>query len=38
MKTPYHDEVEAVFDESKERIRLQNYRDDLYSQKLKLSL
>lgn len=38
MKTPYHDEVEAAFDESKERLRLQNYRDDLYWQKLKLSL
>ncbi len=31
MKTPYQDEVEAAFDESKERLRLQNYRDDLYS-------
>lgn len=38
MKTPYQDEVEAAFDESKERLRLQNYRDDLYWQKLKLSL
>ncbi|MDQ4119991.1 MAG: IS481 family transposase [Acidobacteriota bacterium] len=38
MQTPYHDEVEAMFDESKERLRLQNYRDDLYCQKLKLSL
>lgn len=37
IKTPYHDEVEAAFDESKERIRLQNYKDDLYWQKLKLS-
>ena len=38
MKTPYQDEVEAAFDESKERLRLQNYKDDLYWQKLKLSL
>jgi len=35
MQTPYHDE--AAFDESKERLRLQNYRDDLYWQKLKQS-
>jgi transposase InsO family protein len=38
MQTPYHDEVEAAFDESKERLRLQNYKDDLYWQKLKRSL
>jgi transposase InsO family protein len=38
MKTPYQDEVEAAFDDSKERLRLQNYRDNLYWQKLKLSL
>lgn len=38
MKTTYRDEVEAAFDESKERLRLQNYKDDLYWQKLKLSL
>jgi hypothetical protein len=38
LKTPYHDEVEAAFDESKERLRLQNYKDDLYWQKLKRSL
>ncbi len=38
IKTPYRDEVEAAFDESKERLRLQNYKDDLYCQKLKLSL
>lgn len=25
MQTPYHDEVEAAFDETKERLRLQNY-------------
>lgn len=30
LTTPYHDEVEAAFDESKERLRLQNYRHDLY--------
>ena len=30
MKTSYWDEVEAAFDESKERLRLQDYRDDLY--------
>ncbi len=38
MQTPYQDEVEAAFDDSKERLRLQNYRNDLYWQKLKLSL
>jgi transposase InsO family protein len=38
MKTPYRDEVEAAFDSSKERLRLQNYRDDLYWQNLKRSL
>ena len=38
ITTSYRDEVEAAFDESKERLRLQNYRDDLYWQKLKLSL
>lgn len=38
MQAPYHDEIEAAFDESKERLRLQNYRDDLYWQKLKRSL
>jgi len=38
MQTPYHDEVEAAFDTSEERLRLQNYRDDLYWQKLKGSL
>lgn len=38
MQTPYRDEVEAAFDESKERLRLQNYKDDLYWQKLKRSL
>lgn len=38
IKTPYRDEVEAAFDESKERLRLQNYKDDLYWQKLKRSL
>lgn len=32
MKTPYQDEIEVAFDESKERLRLQNYRDDLYFQ------
>jgi hypothetical protein len=37
-ENPYHDEVEATFDDSKEWLRLQNYRDDLYWQKLKLSL
>lgn len=35
MKTPYHDEVETAFDESKERLRLQNYKDDLNWQKLR---
>jgi len=38
IKTPYRDEVEAVFDESKERLQLQNYTDDLYWQKLKRPL
>ncbi len=38
IKTPYHDEVETAFNSSKERLRLQNYKDDLYWQKLKLSL
>jgi len=38
MKTPYRDEVEATFNESKERLRLQNYKDDLYWQELKRSL
>jgi hypothetical protein len=38
MKTPYNDEVEAALDEPKKRLRLQNYKDDLYWQKLKLSL
>jgi transposase InsO family protein len=37
-KTPYQDEVEARYDRSKERIRLQNYRDDLKVEKLKRSL
>ncbi len=37
-KTPYSDDVFAMYDETKERLRLQNYRDDLYCQKLKLSL
>ncbi len=37
-KTPYQDEVEAMFDPSKERIRLQNYRDDLEVARLKRSL
>lgn len=29
MKAPYHEKVKAAFEESKERLRLQNYRDDL---------
>jgi hypothetical protein len=29
MQTPYYDEVKAAFDESKERLRLQNYINDL---------
>lgn len=37
-KTPYQDEVEAMFDQSKERIRLQNYCDDLEVERLKRSL
>lgn len=30
MQTQYQDEFEAAFDKSKERLRLQNHRDDLY--------
>lgn len=37
-QTPYHDEAGAMFEQSKERIRLQNYRDDLEVDKLKRSL
>lgn len=37
-KTPYQDEVEASFDSSKERIRLQNFPDDLEVARLKRSL
>jgi transposase InsO family protein len=37
-KTPYSDDVFAMYDQTKERLRLQNYKDDLYCQKLKLSL
>jgi hypothetical protein len=28
-KTPNHEEVEALYDDSKERVKLQNYRADL---------
>lgn len=35
FKAPYQDEVEALYDESKEPLRLQNYKDDLLLQKLK---
>jgi transposase InsO family protein len=34
-KTPVHDEVEALYDDSKERIKEQNYRADLELQKVK---
>lgn len=33
-KTPFQDEVEALYDPSKERFRLQNYRDLLAVQRL----
>jgi hypothetical protein len=35
---PYRDEVEALFDETKEPLRLQNYKDDLLLLKLKRSM
>lgn len=38
IKTPYTDEVIALYDDSSERLRLQNYREDLYWQELKRSL
>lgn len=38
FKAPYQDEVEALYDESKEPLRLQNYKDDLLLQKLKRCL
>lgn len=34
-KAPLHDEVEAMYDASKERLRLQNYRQDLELQRVK---
>lgn len=34
-KAPFYDEVEAMYDESKERFREQNYRADLELQKVK---
>lgn len=37
-KTPFTDEVIAKYDDSKEPLRLQNYREDLYWQKLKRSV
>ena len=38
LKTPFRDEVEALYDPSKERIRHQNYRVDLGLRKLKASV
>jgi transposase InsO family protein len=35
-KTPYWDEVEAAYDQSKERIRIQHYASDERSRKLKM--
>ena len=37
-KTPFTEEVEALYDPSKERIQNQNYRVDLELQKLKASV
>jgi transposase InsO family protein len=38
LKTPFNDEVEALYDPSKERIQDQNYRVDLELRKLKASV
>jgi hypothetical protein len=38
LKTPFRDEVEALYDPSKEWIQHQNYRVDLELRKLKASL
>lgn len=38
MKTPTNDEVEAMYEPSKERLREQNYKLDLLCSKLKLSV
>lgn len=38
LKTPFTDEVEALYDPSKERIQHQNYRLDLEPRKLKASV
>src|ERR1043166_4683 len=38
LKTPFTDEVEALYDPSKERIQHQNYRVDLELRKLKASV
>ena len=38
LKTPFTDEVEALYDPSKERIQEQNYRVHLELRKLKASL
>jgi hypothetical protein len=38
LKTPFRDEVEALYDRSKERIQHQNYRVDLELRKLKASV
>jgi hypothetical protein len=37
-KTLFTDEVIAMFNDSKEHLRLQSYKEDLYWQKLKRSL
>ena len=33
--TPFHDEIEVLYEDSKERFREQNYRADLELQKVK---
>ena len=38
LKTPFTDEVEALYDPAKERIQHQNYRVDLELRKLKVSV
>jgi hypothetical protein len=38
LRTPFRDEVEALYDPSKERIQYQNYMVDLELRKLKVSL
>jgi hypothetical protein len=38
MKTPLHEDIEAIYDESKERIQEQYYSRDLQLRKLKASV